>query len=122
VTLPTRTTVDGRAFLDLRIVRSRPLPGAQLVASTRLVADCRQATLAPLRAVLDGYGAIAHPRWVARRTKQKLEDEVPEHIGDLVDSLVEFADRILDGSADTLIRDPSASAWHTGHLMASDDK
>jgi hypothetical protein len=39
-----------RDFVDLhRIVRSRPLPGAQLVASTRLVADYRLATLAPLR-------------------------------------------------------------------------
>ncbi len=36
-----------RDFVDLhRIARSRRLPGAQLVASTRLVADYRQATLA----------------------------------------------------------------------------
>jgi hypothetical protein len=101
-----------RDFVDLhRIVRTRPLPGAQLVASTRLVADYRQATLAPLRAVLDGYGAIAQPRWAAWRTKQKLEDEAPERIDDLVDSLVEFADPILDGTAETRTWDPSAAAW-----------
>ena len=101
-----------RDFVDLhRIVRSRRLPGAQLVASTRLVADYRQATLAPLRAVLDRYGAIAQPRWAAWRTKQKLEDEAPEGLDDLVGSLVEFADPILDGSAETRMWDPSASAW-----------
>lgn len=101
-----------RDFVDLhRIVGSRSLPGAQLVTSTRLVANYRQATLAPLRSVLDGYGAIAQPRWAAWRTKQKLEDEAPERIDDLVDSLVEFADPILDGTAETRMWDPSASAW-----------
>lgn len=104
-----------RDFVDLhRIVRSRPLPGAQLVASTRLVADYRQATLAPLRAVLDGYGAVAQPRWAAWRTKQRLEDEAPERIDEIVDSLVEFADPILDGTAERLIWDPSANAWQGG--------
>ena len=58
-----------RDFVDLhRIVRSRRLPGAQLVASTRLVADYRLATLAPLRTVLDGYSEIAQARWAAWRT------------------------------------------------------
>ncbi len=104
-----------RDFVDLhRIVRSRPLPGAQLVASTRLVGDYRQATLVPLRAVLDGYGAVAQPRWAAWRTKQKLEDEAPERIDEIVDSLAEFADRILDGTAERLIWDPSESAWRGG--------
>lgn len=101
-----------RDFVDLhRIVGSRSLPGAQLVTSTRLVAHYRQATLAPMRAVLDGYGAVAQPRWAAWRTKQKLEDEAPERIDDLVDSLVEFADPILDGTAEPRIWDPSTSAW-----------
>lgn len=101
-----------RDFVDLhRIVRSHSLPGDQLVASTRLVADYRQATLAPLRVVLDGYGAAAQPRWSAWRTKQKLEDEAPERIGDLVESLIEFTDPILDGTSATLVWSPSASAW-----------
>lgn len=104
-----------RDFVDLhRIVRSRPLPGAQLVASTRLVADYRQAMLVPLRAVLDGYGAVAQPRRAAWRTKQKLEDEAPERIDEIVDSLIEFADPILDGTAERLMWDPSASAWQGG--------
>jgi hypothetical protein len=101
-----------RDFVDLhRIVGSRPLAGAQLVASTRLVADYRQATLAPLSVVLDGYGAVAQPRWSAWRTKQKLEDEAPEDIDDLVESLIDFTDPILDGTAATLVWNPSASAW-----------
>lgn len=35
--------------------------------------------------------------WAAWRTKQMLQDEAPELIDDLIDSLVEFADPILDG-------------------------
>lgn len=64
-----------------------------------------------MRAVLDGYGAVAQSRWAAWRTKQKLEDEAPQRIEDLVDSLVEFADPILDGTAATLTWDPAARAW-----------
>ena len=101
-----------RDFVDLhRIIRSRRLPGAQLVASTRLVADYRLATLAPLRDVLDGYGSVAQPRWAAWRTKQKLDDEAPEHIDEIVDSLVEFADPVLDGTAESLTWDPTSRAW-----------
>lgn len=112
-----------RDFVDLhRIVRSRRLPGAQLVASTRLVADYRLATLAPLRTVLDRYGEVAQARWAAWRTKQKLQDAAPERIDDLIDSLVEFADPILDGTADTLTWEPTARTWQAGPVMTSDDK
>ena len=101
-----------RDFVDLdRIVRSRRLAGAQLVASTRLVAEYRLATLAPLRTVLDGYGAVAQVRWAAWRTKQKLEDEAPERIDDLIASLADFADPILDGTAEPLIWDPTFRSW-----------
>ena len=101
-----------RDFVDLhRSIRSRRLPGAQLVASTQLVADYRLATLAPLHTVLDGYGEVAQARWAAWRTKQMLQDEAPELIDDLIDSLVEFADPILDGTAVTFTWDPSASVW-----------
>jgi len=101
-----------RDFVDLdRIVRSRRLAGAQLVASTRLVAEYRLATLAPLRTVLDGYGAVAQVRWAAWRTKQKLEDEAPERIDDLIASLADFADPILDGTAEPLIWDPTSRSW-----------
>jgi len=61
--------------------------------------------------VLDGYGVVARPRWAAWRTKQKREDEAPERIDDLVDTLFEFADPILDGTAETRTWDPSAGAW-----------
>lgn len=105
-----------RDFVDQhRIVRSHSLPGDQLVASTRLVADYRQATLGPLRVVLDGFGAVAQPRWSAWRAKQKLEGEAPDDIDDLVASLVEFTDPILDGTAATLVWNAPASAWQAVH-------
>ncbi|MCC6227410.1 MAG: nucleotidyl transferase AbiEii/AbiGii toxin family protein [Microthrixaceae bacterium] len=101
-----------RDFVDLhRIIRSRRLAGAQLVASARLVAEYRIATLAPLGTVLDGYGEVAQARWAAWRTKQKLEDEAPERIDDLIASLVEFAEPILDGTAASLTWDPTSRTW-----------
>lgn len=101
-----------RDFVDLhRIIRSRRLAGAQLVASTRLVADYRIATLAPLGAVLDGYGEVAQARWAAWRTKQKLEGEAPERIDDLIVSLVEFAEPVLDGTAAARTWDPTSRTW-----------
>jgi hypothetical protein len=40
-----------------------------------------------------------------------LQDEAPERIDDLIDSLIEFADPILDGSAETLTWEPATHAW-----------
>jgi hypothetical protein len=90
-----------RDFVDLhRIIRSRSMSGAQLVASTRLVAEYRQVTLAPLGTVLNGFGALAQTKWATWRTKQRLQEEAPESIDDLVNSLAGFADPILDGTAE----------------------
>lgn len=65
--------------------------------------------------MLNGFGAVAQPRWSAWRAKQKLEREAPEDIDDLVASLVEFTDPILDGSAAALVWNASASAWQAVH-------
>lgn len=101
-----------RDFVDLyRLTRGRSMAGTQLIASTRIVAEHRVATLAPLGTVLAGFGDVAQPRWAAWRTKQKLQDESPERIDDLVDSLVGFADPIFDGTAETLVWDSSTLAW-----------
>lgn len=101
-----------RDFVDLhRLTRSRSMAGTQLVASTRVVAEYRRATLAPVGTVLAGFGEVAQPRWGAWRTKQKLHDEAPERIDDLVESLVEFADPILDRTAESLVWDPRTLAW-----------
>lgn len=103
-----------RDFVDLhRIIRSRGLAGAQLVASTRLVTDHRLATLMPLSTVLNGYGDVAQGRWAAWRTKQKLQEEAPERIDDLIDALVEFADPVLDGTAESLTWEPTERRWQS---------
>lgn len=101
-----------RDFVDLhRIIWSRPMSGRQLVASTRRVADYRLVTLDPLVTVLDGFGEVAQPRWAAWRTRQKLQNEAPERIDDLIESLVEFADPILTGEVADDVWDPGSRRW-----------
>ena len=49
--------------------------------------------------MLDGYPAIAQPRWAPWRNKQHLQAETPESFCELLAGLGEFADPVLDGSA-----------------------
>lgn len=105
------TNTQWRAFVDLhRIVRSHSLSCDQFVASMCLVEDYRQATFGALRVVLDGSGVVVRPRWSAWRAEQKFEYEAPYDIDDLVGSLIEFTDPIVDGTAVTLVCNPSARA------------
>ena len=43
----------------------------------------------------------------------------PKRIDDLIESLVEFADPILDGTADTLTWEPTERTWQPGPVMTS---
>jgi hypothetical protein len=85
VTAISRGTVNTRwrDFADIYLLsRRHPIEGDELVASVRDVAKHRQVELASLVRVLDGYGDIGQQRWAAWRRKQRLDDRLPESLGD----------------------------------------
>lgn len=101
-----------RDFVDMhRLSNSHPMAGDVLVESCTTVASYRKAPLRPLGVALDGFGEIAQPKWFAWRNKQKLQDEAPENISELIASLEAFADPVLDRGAAGRTWNPSAREW-----------
>lgn len=84
-----------RDFVDIASLASRDLDDPVLVESIRRVAAHRQAPIRPLGVVLVGYPQVAQQRWAAWRHKQKLADSTPAQFGELLDTVLEFADPLL---------------------------
>ena len=90
-----------RDFVDVYTLAQRhDIDGHDLSAAVTRVATHRQATLAPLRALLDGYAAGAQRRWVAWRRKQRLDQRLPEDFAVVLRTVLAFADPVLTGVAD----------------------
>jgi Nucleotidyl transferase AbiEii toxin, Type IV TA system len=100
-----------RDFVDIAaLARAQPTDAAELGRSLTEVASFRQITLSPLAPLLADYGAIAQTKWVAWRRRQRLADRTPEDFGDLLTTVVTFADPVLSGAV-------TAGTWD--HLTAS---
>jgi hypothetical protein len=83
-----------REFADIYLLTARhDIPGDELQSTITRVAAHRQAELAPLREILDGYPAIAQPRWAAWRRGQGLDDRLPSQSADVLDHVIIFAHR-----------------------------
>jgi hypothetical protein len=67
--------------------------------------------LLPLVEVLANYGEIGQQRWAAWRRRQRLEDRLPEQFGDVISTVIDFADPAIVGSAEGHSWDPIAGAW-----------
>jgi hypothetical protein len=61
--------------------------------------------------VLDGYAEIGQERWAAWRRKQKLDDRLPERFGDVISTVINFADPVIDGRAGGQAWDPESGMW-----------
>jgi len=84
--------------------------GRALHTAIKHVAVFRNAELHPLRDVLDGYPAIAQPRWALWRRKQRLS-LLPADFADLLDDFTAFADPALTGAVGDRTWDPTARTW-----------
>jgi predicted nucleotidyltransferase component of viral defense system len=114
VTAIARGTVNTRwrDFADIYMLsRRHAIDGTELVQSTRRVAEHRQVRLLPLLEVLANYGEIGQQRWAAWRRRQRLEDRLPEQFGDVISTVIDFADPAIVGSAEGHSWDPIAGAW-----------
>ena len=95
------------------------MPGLDGTEVTRQLADMANASRAdearqPVHVLI--LSAYCEPEYVyslfALGAKgYLLKDEAPERIDDLIASLADFADPILDGTAEPLIWDPTSRSW-----------
>ena len=70
----------------------------------RSVAAYRDAQLQPLSQILDGYADLGQRRYEAWRTRQQLQDRLPERFADLIKATILFADPLLDEVRDSIIQ------------------
>lgn len=77
----------------------------------REVATYRQATLEPLRTVLDGYDTVGRQGWTAWRRRNQLDDLVPASFAELLDAVLTFADPVLTATTPPHRWDPDTARW-----------
>ena len=97
-----------RDFVDVYTLTHRhDIDGHDLSAAVTRVATHRQATLTPLRTLLDGYAVAAQRRWVAWRRKQHLDQRLPEDFA----VVLAFADPVLTGTVGDRTWQAAQARW-----------
>jgi hypothetical protein len=84
------------------------------VAAVKRVARHRGVRLVPLEEVLDGYAGLAQRRWTAWRRKQRLDDRLLERFGEVLDTVIAFADAVMRGTADARTWSGTDRVWRAG--------
>jgi hypothetical protein len=87
------TSTRWRDYVDIVAMMDRyPVDPGELVSALNAVAKARRVQLRPIRAVVEGYGAVAQRKWAAWLNKTGLTgvahsdlDRQLEHVADLVD-------------------------------------
>ena len=100
-----------RDFGDIwSLSRRHQVKAGELRQAIGEVARYRNARLAPLADVLDGFAAFAQGRWSQWRRRSD-SDQLPERFEIVLEAVIEFADPALHGGIDRLAWDPVAGAW-----------
>jgi predicted nucleotidyltransferase component of viral defense system len=101
-----------RDFVDIYLLTRRHGVDAQtLHSSMQQVAQFRSVVLTPLRAALAGYAEIAQPRWAAWLRKQRLDNTIPTEFSIVLQSMVSFADWMIERGGATSTWDPAGGTW-----------
>jgi hypothetical protein len=101
-----------RDFADLHLLTGRHrIDGGELQQALSAVAAYRQVELSLLIGVLDGYAALAQPRWLAWRRRQHLDDRLPQSFADVLTAVISFADPALAGTVGSRQWDPAIRTW-----------
>jgi Nucleotidyl transferase AbiEii toxin, Type IV TA system len=103
-----------RDFGDIFTITGRlTFTAGDVRQALQAVAQYRHVELANLDAAVDGYAEIGQPRWAAWRRKLQLTETLPEHFGQALQSLKDFANPVITGStADPATWDPVRRAWN----------
>lgn len=101
-----------RDFADIvGLSSAQEVSGVELVEAIHTVAAHRSVELLPLASVLEGFAAIAQPKWAAWRRRQKLDDRLPDEFSEVLAATIRFADPAIEGGVTGKTWDPSANAW-----------
>jgi hypothetical protein len=101
-----------RDFADVFLLAGRhSLIGDNLRRAFVEVSRFRKADLTPLAHVLEGFDALAQPRWATWRRKQQLEDRLPSRFADVLSATLRFADPVLGDLVGGKHWSPSTFAW-----------
>ena len=85
-----------RDFVDINaLIASNPPDAHELRQAVQRVADHRAAIVRPLARTLDGYAAIAQPRWAAWRRNQRLESTTPADFADVLQTVIAYVDTLF---------------------------
>lgn len=94
------TSTRWRDFADIwTLVCRHDVSGLAVTEASRRVAEHRDVAFRSLSERLDGYAALAQPRWAAWRTKFRLH-QLPESFEEVLRLVCAFGEPIFDGSAE----------------------
>jgi hypothetical protein len=106
------TNTRWRDYADVFLLsRAHAVQGELLADSLGRVARARAVTMRALSEATQGYAELAQGRWTAWVRKQRLAERVPVEFGELLASVVAFADPILLGDCADRTWDPVATDW-----------
>jgi nucleotidyltransferase AbiEii toxin of type IV toxin-antitoxin system len=101
-----------RDFVDIAaIIAARAVKQADLRTAIEAVANYRRVRLVPVATVLGDMAEVAQPKWEVWRRKQRLEGVTPEHLQELLDQCIPFADGVFGDSAAGTTWSPRKRAW-----------
>jgi hypothetical protein len=106
-----------RDFGDIFTITGRlTFTAGEVRHALQAVADYRHVELANLDDAVDGYAEIGQPRWASWRRKLQLTKTLPEQFGQALESLKDFANPVISGSAaDQATWDPGRRTWNRVH-------
>ncbi|WP_051426231.1 nucleotidyl transferase AbiEii/AbiGii toxin family protein [Jiangella gansuensis] len=88
-----------RDFADVYLLaRRHDQDGTELTVAVRQVADHRGVELHRASLDLDGFAALAQPKWRAWRSRLGLDDRLPDDFADVLGDVNRFAAGAFDGS------------------------
>ncbi len=100
-----------RDFADIwTLSRHHRINGTELQDAIAAVAQFRSATLLPLRDALDGYATAGQTKWAAWRHKNTYT-WLPEEFGDVLETVIVFAEPALAGHVDQHSWNPTTTTW-----------
>jgi hypothetical protein len=102
-----------RDFADIYLLSGRhDIDGHELTTAITQVAGYRELRLASLDHILDGYPALAQPRWAAWRRKHRLDDQLPDDFTAVLTAVIAFADPVLNGATTGHSWNATDRAWN----------